>query len=1039
MSYTALVPPAPLQAPPPPLRFRSLATLLGLAVVGSIALSTLLMPSRIERLAVATEHGDQALVQSELDVATQTPVDPGEARALVNVALQLGQPDKAAEILERFLAVQPESVPGIRLLLEVQRQRHRLRDVAALDERIFALVGDPDALREAADIYASQRMSAERVDALRRLFAIERATASDMAELTHRLADQGQAAETLGMLMAWLSAPRVTTLPPELVGLAASLSITGDGAAETARRLGTLIGAAGEEGPLQVLVQVYAERGRPDLSLIAARALDPAMQARPDVALMLAQLEALQGQYASARRRLDDLDRAGTLLPAGLPMLIDLSTQAGDLDRAVIVTKSLAPDQVPEGLPHRLLEAIYNANRPELLAQLPVEPFAASSPASAATIALARGEIPRATTLARVALGPGGDVGDLGPAFGSVARSVGLERETAVRLADAARQTTLDDDALTLLSNLAAAPRADIPTILGALRAQRDVRPRAGVVWAAFAARNGKASEVTDWLNTQASTLPAQSLIELLLAAIERREPILARAAGDAASTRTDLPAGWTAGEIAFTIQALEPLTLTRLRAGLERLGSPATNPAARDRIAALLVDARNFAELAQQITMPPSGELFDWLAASAASGGRTEADLARLGLFAALFPRQAVGVLADDVSSDPRRLIPLYAASLLRIGRQAEAQGVLLDQSHRMSSRERDTMLQETLARVAPTQALPILRIGASSGRPDWVAAYEEALARAGLRDELRAELRQRAAAANADPKLRLALASRLVELDDRVGAIAVLQTEARGKKPGSSEVEQLMFLWGPRADREAVAWTRERALASDRADLPKWLEHLAYLAAPRAVIDVIESRPETLATSPAVASYYGTALVAAHAQVKPILQPAIAAATTPEVLSALARLSIDTQQTASAWAAASAAVARAPQDQTALHLAGQAAAAIHRSADAASFYARLLAKANQSAEIMVDAGDAFLTAQRTNEGRAVLEAALRRIPASPKTQVDARLRARALTLLHRDSEAQSLLAPWLEKAPGQAGLRGDMLQSRIDQRTAR
>lgn len=517
---------------------------MGLAVIGSLVSSLWLLPSRLERVAVAVEQGAPLLIRQELDQATREAADPGEVRALVDVALTIGAPELAASILDRLLLTRPNSVEALRLLLGVQRQRHLMRHVAALDERVYGLTGDVEALRDAADIYASAHMAAERVGALRRFEEIGLASASDMNELVHRMADLGDIRGALEHLMAWLGVPGHQPPPAELVGLAAGLSATTPAAQTIASELGALIGRTGQIGPLHVLVQTYAERGRPDLSLAAGDALGSGMAARPDVALVLAQLEARQGKLVAARERLDALARAGKLVPAGLSMLAELTLQAGDLRRAVSMVASLTADQISEGLPHRLVEAVDAAGRPELLAGLPLDRIAASSPVSAASVAMAQGDRVRAAALAREALASNNSPDDFGPAFGRVVRALGLEHEAIARLLTASNTHPLDDRSLSLVIQLAENRPGELRPLTDALLLQRDGNPRAGATWSILAAHNGQSAAVVSWLKTAAPKLPVQALIDLLVVASDRRDRSLADGAAAALADRTDLPAG---------------------------------------------------------------------------------------------------------------------------------------------------------------------------------------------------------------------------------------------------------------------------------------------------------------------------------------------------------------------------------------------------------------------------------------------------------------------------------------------------------------
>ena len=971
-----------------------------------------------------------SLVVQELDRATREAADPGEVRALVDVALTIGSPELAASILHRLLLSRPNSVDGLRLLLEVQRQRHLMREVAALDERVYKLTGDVESLRNAADIYAGQHMMAERVDALRRLAAIGHASSSDIAELTHRLADAGDRAGALRLLMEWLSGPQDQAVNAELFGLAAGLSAGMPDALTIARNLGVLIGRSGQIGSLNGLVQIYGERGHADLALAAADTLGDETTARPDVALVLAQLEFDQGRATAARERLDKLARAGTLPPTGLPLLAELTLQAGDLRRAVSIVASLAPDQITEGLAHRLVEVVEAAGPTDLLAGLPIDQFAASSPASAAAVALAHGDRAAAATLARTAIADGGNLADLGPAFGRVIRTLGLDREAIARLLLVSRTHPLEDEPLALLIQLAENGRAELPPLLDVLLRQRDSSPRAGVVWSLLAARNGQSGAVASWLKSAAPHLPAQALIDLLVFASERRDPALAQSAAGGLAGRTSLPGGWTVDEVALMLHANGPLNPARLRSALNLIGS-APDPAARDRVTLLLLGTPRFAQLAQAARVDARDPALVWLTAAIAAGGSPAVEAARLSVLTSIAPGQALPLLASRLAADRQRLTPLRVAALLRTGQTAEAQTELRSFLRDLSPAQQDATLQETLAILPPGDALPVMRIGASViGRADWVAAYDDALVKAGLIDELRASLRARAVAAGGDTKQLQALASRLVELNDRKGAVAVMLAAAAGKAPGSPEVEQLMYLWGPRVAPEAVAWTSERALAGPLAELPKWLEHLAYLGDPAAVISVVQRRPAVFLQSAAAVRTYGAALVATNVKAAPDLRAAIAAASAPDELNALAQLALDTKQPALAWQAARAALVGLPRDKEALVLAAQAASALRRSDDAASLYLQLLATGPQSTEIYVDAGDAMIAAKRAADGRKVLQAALARLPADPATVASARLKARALVLLGRNGEAKAVLNPWLERLPNHAGLKADMIQ---------
>lgn len=1016
-----------------PLGYRSLQTLLLLSVLGSLVCSYWLLPSRLERVMAALERGDQSILEHELTGAADRPTDPGETRALADVALTIGEPAVAATILEQSLARQPDSLTAMRRLLEIQRQRHRMRDVAALDERIYALSGNPDALRDAADIYASQRRTADRIDALRRLNSIGHAAPADIAELAHRLSDAGAGREAGSLVVGWLD--RWTKpLPAEVVALAAWLSANDADAELVAKRLGTLIGRSGEAGPLHVLIQTYAERGHPSLSLSAGLAVGEEMQSTPEVALLLAQLEALQGQFTSARRRLDALDLAGKLLPAGLPMLADLSLQVGDLTRAAALTGAIASDQMPEGLPHRLVDAVFAAGRMDVLSDLAIDPIAAGSPGSAAVVALAQGNRTQAKALTHRALSPAADLDDLGPAFGALVKTLGLERVTISRLLSAAKSGALDDQELSLLLDISTTSHLDGAAVLQALHAQRDLTPRAGVIWATAAARVGSVPDVTAWLQAHAIQMPTDTLLGMLQVATERGSVELARGAMSALIGRSPLPDGWTLAEIRFAAHASEPMTIARLRDGLDLIGAPEAKTAARNRVVASLVGARDFTRVAKGLAYSADNAAVDWLVDAAGQLQSPDFRNVQLGLLSSIAPHRSLPLLAQAWTGDPRHLLPLYVAALMRDHQVDVAQSVLSAGLKGIAPKQQDEILYDAIAGVQTSEALPLLRLASRLRRDDWVVAYQDALSHAGLFELLRADLRAQASAPELNSARRLAIASRLVDLNDRAGAIAILEKLATGLQPSSPLVERLVFLWGPRATPDSIKWAHDRAIASPLSDLPKWLDHLAYLGAPRSVIDVVGARPGILNTSAQALRTYGASLIAANVVGKPNLASAIANNPAPDVSNALAQLALDTGQVHLAWQATRGALSTAPNDPATLLLAAQSSASVRRSSEAAILYARLLTLGPQDAAIMIDAGDAMLAAKQVESGRRVLAAALLRLPAEPTSLGVARQRARALMLLKRTNEAVALLQLWLARFPGDAGLQADLLQARLD-----
>jgi tetratricopeptide (TPR) repeat protein len=277
------------------------------------------------------------------------------------------------------------------------------------------------------------------------------------------------------------------------------------------------------------------------------------------------------------------------------------------------------------------------------------------------------------------------------------------------------------------------------------------------------------------------------------------------------------------------------------------------------------------------------------------------------------------------------------------------------------------------------------------------------------------------------------IAVASRLAELNDRAGAIAVLQDLARSSPPSSNEVRSLVFFWGPTAAPDAVRWTRARAETAAPGEFKAWIEHLNYLGAPGAVAEAVEARRDMLVSDPSVAELYAWALqrLGQPRRAEVALAQAVAASHDPAVLAALGRAAQATTLPRLAFDAFSRAAAQRPGDGEILLAAARAAIAARRPAEAVRYYRALFALRPQPLDVAIDAGEAMLAAGIRRDGRDLLRAALAQLDARGDRRPAAlRLRARALHGLGDHTEALTLLRTLAARDPHNAELRAELLQ---------
>ncbi|OSM04922.1 hypothetical protein [Magnetofaba australis] len=147
--------------------------------------------------------------------------------------------------------------------------------------------------------------------------------------------------------------------------------------------------------------------------------------------------------------------------------------------------------------------------------------------------------------------------------------------------------------------------------------------------------------------------------------------------------------------------------------------------------------------------------------------------------------------------------------------------------------------------------QALLLARPWRDSSSKEDRDLYEASLfavkARGGDIDrELIAVIKARINDPKLDPQERRNLAFALMDAKAYRKAKIAFQMLAQDADPDSVDLAQLLFLWGPRPDKEAIAWLEQRARAeqSDPAKRAAWVNHLTQLGAADRAALVVEAR---------------------------------------------------------------------------------------------------------------------------------------------------------------------------------------------------
>jgi hypothetical protein len=672
-----------------------------------------------------------------------------------------GSLDRAVAALDRIAAARPNDPATLRAAAAQLRAAHRPLQLAAVLERLHALTGEPEALREAMAVRMDLGDFAAARVALERLAALGVATGPEAARLAELKLEQGDAPGAVGVLLRALAAEPDERLAMRALGAAARLPDPAPAMRALAEAL-----ARGAPHLLEPVRRVLMEDARPDLALALMEGLPAVELDSPATVLRLAEAEARLGYRGTALTRLMALRLAEGLPPGAGALLVDLALQEGRLDAAFEVAAQLPPEGWTPALPQRLHEAARTAGRPELFRRLDPQALAAR-PEAAAVIALARGDRAAAGRFARAALDRPSGTAEGARALAAVLRELGQDGQAWDRLRQAVQRPGANPAAIRVFAELSALPGRAAPA-LAVLDRLRNGSPLAGEAWLRLALQEGRRADAAAFLRA-GGLVPAPALADALSLAAGLRDAPLAEAAAAALRARRDLPEGWTVDEAAVTAGLARPLTPASLGAALDFLGW-AAEASARLRVTRLLAQAPEIAGAAAGLDLARHPAIPKLKREAEAEEG--EAGIARLALLAVLAPREALPVLARRTEAEPARFGAALVLARLRGEGAREGEAALRALLPRLPRAQGEATAFLVLAG-APAEAQPGLRRLADEvfGR-DWQRGYEATLARQGRRAELAAALRARAALPDTGPQERLEIAQRLQELGDREGA---------------------------------------------------------------------------------------------------------------------------------------------------------------------------------------------------------------------------------------------------------------------------
>lgn len=648
--------------------------------------------------------------------------------------------------------------------------------------------------------------------------------------------------------------------------------------------------------------------------------------------------------------------------------------------------------------------------------------FLDARPVTAARIALARGDLAEAERRADIATArPGLTLADsleLARIDVRLGRQGAALRRLEALAGDEATPGFAMADLAALYLELGRA-KEGLPLFRSLLARRHEIQVQEG--WARLEVKAGEPERVYDWLQ-RADGQTRQLLTDVYHLAEERGALSTGFAAAERLQTRYPGEAAALIWGRALTAAGRAEEAVAVLRPLLP--GGPEVRAAY---IAALgsggsVEELRRFARRVLDEPASEEGLLFALIDAGAG-------DLA--------LPR-----LRELAAAEPEKWEAAYLEALRQADADRERAAVVAARlDRRPPPAIRDALIYELIDAGGPAAALPYLaRAAEQEPLGPWPAAYEEALTQLGHRETLVGWLAQRAGDPGLGAETRRQAAFRLLDLGARGPAEAAFLGLAADAGAASPDVQQLLFLWGPRPPAHGLDWLEARARAARGADQAAWLGYLNGAGATARTVAIVAPVPPAKVVDPVLRPYVEALLAERRVEIAgDILEPLVGVTdTTPELLQLAdwAEQAARSDIAAKAWEKLLTAIGNDPGK---LLQAGRTFAFAGRSTRAVEVLERYFqvadAAGRQDHRPWYYHALALSAERREAEARAAYRRMLERIAANDVRDFESRrMQAAALDALGADDEAVALYESLLAEQPADRSLVADLAALLID-----
>src|SRR5213594_630617 len=510
----------------------------GCLTVAGAALSIALVPGKSElalihlkdkEYEVARRAYEERLTAGDRSVRVVMP--------LTQLYLQFGDVDKAVQLMESFVAENPNDVVALKRLGKFFQYAERPRDYLTILERIARLEPAEDNLRELSNIYNFTAQYEKQIDLLKTLIEKYPNRPQDFIDLANLEATYESIVE------AEVTIRRFEETHPEAMTAESTelhLNLLLDaGAPTTALMLASnWIKRETNYETVVHFADLFNFKRQPALALRLLEPYDKAADSYPNLLRAIVLLWMENGKSAAAYDRLKRLHTTGTLPEIVVEPLVDLALQRREIDFATSVAEDYDLAILPNWLLTGLAEAALSEEKKDFLARMVSQlgdGFLGQNPVLAAELALVRNDpaaalrwIERAEKNSKLEVGQRITLATLYLSLG--------RRDDALRYyKEAASEPNVPDYVFVQLAGLYMEQQKAEQglELLEPLRAKRHSIDFE-TAWALLAAAADRGDEVLAWLATDsAQKLSVQSLSDMYFTAMETKQPNLAVAVAE--------------------------------------------------------------------------------------------------------------------------------------------------------------------------------------------------------------------------------------------------------------------------------------------------------------------------------------------------------------------------------------------------------------------------------------------------------------------------------------------------------------------------